>query len=488
MLSQMYLSTGLLAKYPEAGKIDRKLQFDRNISSYDRNSTDHPTFFNSARSKKAYLASNFGVDRFVAFMTYANNVMNSRSGNVRLNRFTRAFTELFNSDGLTAFNVFYTLSANFWTVVDAVANVVRVGEGRIKDQIEEEQAANEPDPLEELRDSFDDTNNNLADVSNLVRILACDPNGGADFIPSECLERGLDGVVDEETNDVEEEPDDDVDPAQEQAKMGQKPALLQASLPTVSLGHLRAQPHVLQQAQSKTIPQNQRPINLPTRAPLATPRASTKLDAPQAIMSNLVPVHRQPIPLAQSRAQNRAQIHLRVQPLIQQQPAPNQAHIRSHVQPSTQRQIVSQSRAQVLSPVVTRERPLTVQFPAQGIQRTQVDSLVSRPHIPTGVSSQVLPLDARSKITPSSRAVGNRVFDNPLTVSPVRHLQLANQGSYQVGNPPVNLRNLPDVTNRNVHQPVYHTAYPLIRSRNSLQPLVSPSYRNTNVVKATKQS
>lgn len=126
------------------------------------------------RNKRSNLRFNFGVDKFIYFMAKANNVLNSNTNNVQLNRFTRAFNDLFDSDGLSAFNTFYTLLASFWTIVDAVANVFRFNEARIRDQIQQQQAEAQPDPLGDLQAELDDTNANLAEVAELVSALQND--------------------------------------------------------------------------------------------------------------------------------------------------------------------------------------------------------------------------------------------------------------------------------------------------------------------------
>uniref|UniRef100_A0A0P5SD22 Uncharacterized protein n=1 Tax=Daphnia magna TaxID=35525 RepID=A0A0P5SD22_9CRUS len=124
-----------------------------------------------SRNKRSNVRFNFGVDKFIYFMNKANNVLNSNTNNVQLNRFTRAFNDLFDSDGLSAFNTFYTLLASFWTIVDAVANVFRFNEARIRDQIQQQQAEAQPDPLGDLQAELDDTNTNLAEVAELVSNL-----------------------------------------------------------------------------------------------------------------------------------------------------------------------------------------------------------------------------------------------------------------------------------------------------------------------------
>ena len=124
------------------------------------------------RNKRSNLGQyDFGIDRFVYVMTKMNNVLNSNTNNRQLNRFTRAFNDLFASDGLSAFNGFYTLLASFWTIVDAVANVFRFNEARIRDQIQQNQAENQPDPLADLQTELDDTNANLEEVAELVTTL-----------------------------------------------------------------------------------------------------------------------------------------------------------------------------------------------------------------------------------------------------------------------------------------------------------------------------
>ncbi|XP_057364481.1 uncharacterized protein LOC130685235 [Daphnia carinata] len=133
------------------------------------------------RRKRSNLRFNFGVDKFIYFMAKANNVLNSNTNNVQLNRFTRAFNDLFDSDGLNAFNTFYTLLASFWTIVDAVANVFRFNEARIRDQIQQQQAEAQPDPLGDLQAELDDTNTNLSEVADLVSALQ---NGAAARVES----------------------------------------------------------------------------------------------------------------------------------------------------------------------------------------------------------------------------------------------------------------------------------------------------------------
>lgn len=111
----------------------------------------------------------------------------------------RTFQNLFVSNGLNAFSLLYTLHANLWTVVDGVANVVRLTEGRYinrRNRIKELKGA---DPLAELKDLFNYTTGNLVDFTRLVRDLACEPVGDIDAIPTECLElEDYDDVLDED--------------------------------------------------------------------------------------------------------------------------------------------------------------------------------------------------------------------------------------------------------------------------------------------------
>uniref|UniRef100_A0A0P6GXA7 Uncharacterized protein n=1 Tax=Daphnia magna TaxID=35525 RepID=A0A0P6GXA7_9CRUS len=123
------------------------------------------------RNKRSNLRFNFGVDKFIYFMAKANNVLNSNTNNVQLNRFTRAFNDLFDSDGMGAWDTFNVLLSSFWTVVDAVTNVFRFNEARVRDQIQQQQAEAQPDPLGDLQAELDDTNTNLAEVAELVSNL-----------------------------------------------------------------------------------------------------------------------------------------------------------------------------------------------------------------------------------------------------------------------------------------------------------------------------
>ncbi|XP_046441993.1 uncharacterized protein LOC124192633 [Daphnia pulex] len=123
------------------------------------------------RSKRSFLDYDFGIDRFVYVMRKMNNVLNSNTNNRQLNRFTSSFNNLFASDGLTAFNTFYTLLASFWTVVDAVTNIFRFNEARIRDVVQRNQDQNRPDPLADLQAELDDTNANLEEVAELVTTL-----------------------------------------------------------------------------------------------------------------------------------------------------------------------------------------------------------------------------------------------------------------------------------------------------------------------------
>lgn len=124
-----------------------------------------------SRSKRSNLRFNFGVDKFIYFMNKANNVLNSNTNNVQLNRFTRAFNDLFDSDGMGAFDTFNVFLSSFWTIVDAITNVFRFNEARVRDQIQRQQAEAQPDPLEDLQAELDDTNTNLAEVAELVSNL-----------------------------------------------------------------------------------------------------------------------------------------------------------------------------------------------------------------------------------------------------------------------------------------------------------------------------
>ena len=123
------------------------------------------------RSKRSYLEYDFGIDRFVYVMRKMNNVLNSNTNNRQLNRFTASFNNLFASNGLVAFNTFYTLLASFWTVVDAVTNIFRFNEARVRDGVQRNQDENKPDPLADLQTELDDTNANLEEVAELVTTL-----------------------------------------------------------------------------------------------------------------------------------------------------------------------------------------------------------------------------------------------------------------------------------------------------------------------------
>ncbi|KAI9562008.1 hypothetical protein GHT06_012972 [Daphnia sinensis] len=123
------------------------------------------------RSKHFNLQFNFAADRFIYFMAQANNVLNSNTNNVELNRFTRAFIDLFDSDGLIAFNTFYNLLASFLTIVDSVANLFRFNQARIRDEIQQQQAAGRPSPLMDLQSALNNTNVNVAVVAELISIL-----------------------------------------------------------------------------------------------------------------------------------------------------------------------------------------------------------------------------------------------------------------------------------------------------------------------------
>lgn len=133
--------------------------------------TDVDVERSGSRNKRSNLRFNFGVDKFIYFMNKVNNVLNSNTNNVQLNRFTRAFNDLFDSDGMGAWDTFNVLLSSFWTVVDAVTNVFRFNEARVRDQIQQQQAEAQPDPLEDLQAELDDTNTNLAEVAELVSNL-----------------------------------------------------------------------------------------------------------------------------------------------------------------------------------------------------------------------------------------------------------------------------------------------------------------------------
>jgi hypothetical protein len=148
----------------------------KSTSTYPSNLELHRAFgdrnaHSPTRSKRSFLDYNFGIDRFVFVMRKMNNVLNSNTNNRQLNRFTSSFNNLFASDGLTAFNTFYTLLASFWTVVDAVANIFRFNEARVRDAVQRNQDQNQPDPLGDLQAELDDTNANLEEVAELVTTL-----------------------------------------------------------------------------------------------------------------------------------------------------------------------------------------------------------------------------------------------------------------------------------------------------------------------------
>ncbi|EFX86978.1 hypothetical protein DAPPUDRAFT_97176 [Daphnia pulex] len=124
------------------------------------------------RSQRSYVDYDYGIDRFVYVMRKMNNVLNSNTNNRQLNRFTESFNNLFASNGLIAFNTFYTLLASFWTVIDAVTNVFRFNEARIRDGIQRSRDQNKPaDPLADLQTELDDTNANLDEVVKLVTTM-----------------------------------------------------------------------------------------------------------------------------------------------------------------------------------------------------------------------------------------------------------------------------------------------------------------------------
>ncbi|EFX76990.1 hypothetical protein DAPPUDRAFT_306037 [Daphnia pulex] len=143
----------------------------KSTSTHPSNLELHRAAHSPTRSKRSYLEYDFGIDRFVYVMRKMNNVLNSNTNNRQLNRFTSSFNNLFASNGLVAFNTFYTLLASFWTVVDAVTNIFRFNEARIRDGIQRNQDQNKPDPLADLQAELDDTNANLEEVAELVTTL-----------------------------------------------------------------------------------------------------------------------------------------------------------------------------------------------------------------------------------------------------------------------------------------------------------------------------
>lgn len=141
-----------------------------------------------------------GIDRFTAFMRSTYNVLNANTTNSHLNNFMSNFQNLFVSKGLSAFSLLYTLQANLWTVIDGIANIVRLTEGRYLNRRDRVKELTAEDPLAELKALFNVTTINLADFTSLVRDFACNPDGDINAIPTECLdlEENYDDVIDEE--------------------------------------------------------------------------------------------------------------------------------------------------------------------------------------------------------------------------------------------------------------------------------------------------
>lgn len=137
---------------------------------------------------RSLASSDLGVDSVVNFISASYQLLNSNTTNTKLNALVTAFNSLLQSQGFNSYNIFYTLHANVFTIVDATLNIVRIWEGRLLTWRDRNEELNAPDPLDDLLDSFTVTNNNLDFVSRAVRVLACHTNDVDDVVPSECLE------------------------------------------------------------------------------------------------------------------------------------------------------------------------------------------------------------------------------------------------------------------------------------------------------------
>lgn len=117
-----------------------------------------------------------GVDTATSLLTVAENVLNGKTDVNDIDRYMSSFNDLFNSRGMTALNIFYTLFANFWVNFDAIGMFVRTIDGRIRDSIAEEETRLEEaenNLVGDTIDALDEANQRLADLKTNLKLWIC---------------------------------------------------------------------------------------------------------------------------------------------------------------------------------------------------------------------------------------------------------------------------------------------------------------------------
>jgi hypothetical protein len=130
---------------------------------------DASTYFNR-RSINALISPQITMDKLIAFMTTINNLLNSRTKNTKLDKFTQTYRNLHKSHGYIAFKNLLSLWSCFINSIDVLSNIFRAYETRALNSKELNKPP-ESNPLEALKSSIDDANTNFAEVVNLIQTL-----------------------------------------------------------------------------------------------------------------------------------------------------------------------------------------------------------------------------------------------------------------------------------------------------------------------------
>ena len=126
------------------------------------------------RTKRRILPADYYTRRLVGWLNTTNQYLNYNSNHTHFDKFMKEFVDTMNTPGYLAINIFSTMFATLWTVIDAATNVWRFMEIRIRDGILWNRINSFPDPLTEFQSELEDANSNLADFSSLVNEVLCD--------------------------------------------------------------------------------------------------------------------------------------------------------------------------------------------------------------------------------------------------------------------------------------------------------------------------
>ena len=138
------------------------------------NVTSHDAKFSSARAE---VLLNSIADKVISFATALQNFLNGETDIDVVDTFMSAVNTLFNSNGMTALNNYYTVFSNYFVVIDAVAYFIRVTEVRIRqhrwDREDLARAEERALLVEKVIDRLVTTNVQLNRFRKNVEILMC---------------------------------------------------------------------------------------------------------------------------------------------------------------------------------------------------------------------------------------------------------------------------------------------------------------------------